>query len=107
MLRERHDPAQRVAAYRDAMREGDVADPYAEDPDPDDPDAPPYWFAGQHLPPDARAMGLTHHVPEGAILDLAGRLDSTKTRHRIAAWVLLIVFGMPVVVAVLRILYAF
>ena len=37
MLRERHDPAQRVAAYRDAMREGDVADPYAEDPDPDGP----------------------------------------------------------------------
>ncbi|MDF1603862.1 hypothetical protein [Nocardioides sp. YIM 152315] len=53
------------------MREGEVADPYAEDPEPDDPDAPPYWFPGQHLPPDARAMGLTHHVPEGAILDFA------------------------------------
>jgi hypothetical protein len=92
---------------------GDGADddPYAEDwdDDPDDRDepAPPYWFAGQHLPDDARRMGLTHHVPDGAILDLAGRLDASKPRHLIAAWVMLAVFGLPVVLAVLRLFYAF
>lgn len=88
------------------MREGDVEDPYAEDPEPEDPDASPYWFAGQHLPPDARAMGLTHHVPEGAIIDFAGRLDSTKPAHRLTAWALLVLFGLPVLLAALRVFYA-
>ena len=88
------------------MREGDVEDPYAEDPEPEDPDAAPYWFAGQHLPPDARAMGLTHHVPEGAIIDFAGRLDSTKPAHRLTAWALLVLFGLPVLLAALRVFYA-
>jgi hypothetical protein len=48
-------------------------------------------------------MGLTHHVPEGAILDFAGRLDATKPGHRAAAWVLLLVFGLPVLISVLRV----
>lgn len=83
-------------------------DPYAEDWSLDDPDrpAPPYWFAGQHLPPDARRLGLTHHVPDGAILDFAGQLDPTKLGHRVTAWALLVLFGMPVVLAVLRVVYA-
>ncbi|MBA2956488.1 hypothetical protein GON03_00465 [Nocardioides sp. MAH-18] len=76
-----------------------------EDED-DDLDAPPIWFAGQHLPPDARRMGLSHHVGEGAILDFAGRLDSAKPVHRITAWVLLLVFGLPVVLSVLRLVAA-
>lgn len=83
-------------------------DPYAEDWEPDDdPDhpAPPYWFPGQHLPEDARRMGLTHHVPDGAILEFAGALDSTKPVHRFTAWVMLVVFGLPVVLAVLRLFY--
>lgn len=78
-------------------------DEYDEDFGPEDPDAPPAWFAGQHLPPDARSMGLTHHVPDGALLDFAGRLDSTKVVHRLTAWALLVVFGMPVVLSILRI----
>ena len=75
------------------------ADEYDEDFAGDDagPEpAPPYWFGGQHLPPDAARMGLTHHVPDGALLDFAGSLDGAKTRHRIAAWMLLVVFGLPV-----------
>jgi hypothetical protein len=55
------------------------------------------------MPADARRMGLTHHVPEGAILDLAGRLDAAKPGHRAAAWVLLLVFGLPVLLSVLRV----
>ena len=86
--------------------ENELEDVWDDEPDADEP-APPYWFAGQHLPPDARGMGLTHHVPEGAILDFAGRLDSTKPGHRIAAWALLVLFGLPVVFAVMRIYYAF
>jgi hypothetical protein len=89
------------------MRERATEDPFAEDPDDDDPEAPPVWFAGQHLPPDARRMGLSHHVIEGALLDFAGRLDSTKPAHRITAWVLLVVFGLPVVLSVLRVVAAF
>ena len=84
--------------------EGEIDEVWDDDPDDD---APPYWFLGQHLPPDARAMGLTHQVPEGAILDFAGRLDSTKPVHRITAWVLLLVFAMPVLLSVLRIFAAF
>ncbi len=52
-------------------------------------------------------MGLTHHVPDGALLDFAGKLDATKPFHRITAWVLLVVFGLPVVFAVMRVLQAF
>ncbi len=80
-------------------------DEFDEDRDGDD-DTPPYWFAGQHLPPHARGMGLTHHVPDGALLDFAGSLDSSKPRHRITAWALLVVFGLPVLFAVLRLFYA-
>jgi hypothetical protein len=77
------------------------ADEYDEDLAGDD-ETPPYWFAGQHLPPDAGRMGLTHNVPDGALLDFAGSLDGANAKHRITAWVLLIVFGLPVFFAVLR-----
>ena len=44
-------------------------------------------------------MGLTHHVPDGALLDFAGNLDSRKPLHRVTAWVMLAVFGLPVLFA--------
>ena len=71
-----------------------------------DDDTPPSWFPGEHLPDHARRMGLTSHVPDGALLDFAGTLDSTKPLHRFTAWVLLVVFGLPVVFAVLRLVDA-
>ncbi|MEJ7834194.1 MAG: hypothetical protein WKF79_14865 [Nocardioides sp.] len=80
-------------------------DEYDEDFRGDD-DTPPSWFGSQHLPPDARAIGLTHHVPDGALLDFAGALDGTKTLHRVTAWVLLVVFGLPVFFAIMRVIYA-
>ncbi|WP_183099785.1 hypothetical protein [Nocardioides pelophilus] len=70
-------------------------------------DAEPCWFPGNHLPEEARRLGLTHHVPDGALLDFAGSLDSTKPYHRITAWLLLVVFGLPVLFAVMRLLAAF
>jgi hypothetical protein len=78
-----------------------VDDGFEEDYEPDD-ERPPYWFAGQTMPADARRVGLTHHVPDGALLDFAGRLDSTRPFHRAVAWVMLVVFGMPVVLYVVR-----
>jgi hypothetical protein len=76
------------------------------DDEPDD-DSEPVWFPGQHLPEDARRMGLTHHTVEGALLDFGGRLDASKPLHKVTAWALLVVFGMPVVFAVLRLRYLF
>ena len=90
------------------MREGMPYDEGHDDPDSaiDSEPAPPPWFPGGHLPEDARRMGLTHHVGEGALLDFAGKLDGAKPLHRITAWALLVVFGLPVVFALLRLLEA-
>ena len=80
-------------------------DEFDEDFDLDDPPdavAPPYWFPGTRMPDEARRLGLTHHVPEGALLDFAGRLDSSRPYHRAVAWVMLVVFGLPVVFYVIR-----
>lgn len=81
-------------------------DPFDTDYDLDD-DTPPVWFAGQHLPLDAQRMGLTHYVPDGALIDFAGRLDAAKTLHRVTAWVLLFVFAFPVLMYVLRLVQEF
>ena len=93
----------RVASdpYRDYPR-----DEFDEDHSDDD-EAPPYWFHGQHLPSDARAMGLTSYVPDGAILDFAGALNSQRRKHRVTAWVLLFVIMLPVFGYVLRIVQYF
>ena len=74
--------------------------------DDEDAELEPAWFPGGHLPEHARRMGLTHHMPEGALLAFAGKLDSTKPLHRVTAWVLLVVFGLPVVFYVMRLLAA-
>ena len=76
-------------------------DEFDEDYAPDD-DSPPYWFPGTRMPDEARRIGLTHHVPDGALLDFAGRLDSSRPYHRAAAWVMLVVFGLPAVFQVIK-----
>ena len=69
-----------------------------------DDEAPTYGTAGHRLPEDALRIGLTRDVPDGALLDFAGALDSTKPLHRVTAWVMLVVFGLPVLFYVLRLL---
>ncbi|HEX5090256.1 MAG TPA: hypothetical protein VFV89_20775 [Nocardioides sp.] len=81
-----------------------VEDDFDYDEDYGDENTPPSWFPGGHLPPDAVRMGLTHHVPDGALLDFAGKLDATKPFHRMTAWAMLVVFGLPVVFALLHVL---
>jgi hypothetical protein len=76
-------------------------DEFDEDYAPDD-DTPPYWYPGTRLPDEARRIGLSHHVPDGALLDFAGRLDSRRTYHRVVAWVMLGVFGFPAIGYVIR-----
>jgi hypothetical protein len=41
-------------------------------------------------------------VPDGALLDFAGKLDSSQLKHRVAAWVMLVVFSLPVFFYILR-----
>jgi hypothetical protein len=98
----------REAAYGGPVSYGGPGDPWIEEHEEwDDRDpTPPAWFPGGHLPSDAQRMGLTHHVGEGALLDFAGKLDATKAWHRAAAWFMLVVFGLPVVFAVMRLWYA-
>lgn len=91
-----------AATYRGRMRGDAYDDSYDEDRDLGDEHAPPAWFPGGHLPEDARRMGLTHQVPDGALLDFAGKLDGAKPLHRFTAWAMLVVFGLPVVFALLR-----
>ncbi len=64
------------------------------------------WEPANHLPPDALRMGLNRSVPDGALLDFAGSLDGSKRGHKITAWALLVVFGLPVFFYVLRLLQA-
>ena len=83
------------------VREDEFDEDWGHDDVPGDV-APPYWFPGNRMPEDAHRMGLTHHVPDGALLDFAGKLDSSQLRHRIVAWVMLVVFSLPVFFYVLR-----
>ncbi len=85
-------------------RDGEEYDAWEDDPDDD---TLPSWYAGHHLPPEARKMGLSPSVPDGALLDFAGRLDARKPVHRFTAWAMLVVFGLPVLFAVMRLFYVF
>ena len=82
------------------VREDEFDEDYELD-DADDP-RPPYWFPGTRMPDEARRIGLTHHVPDGALLDFATKLDSSRPSHRAVAWVLLVVFCFPVLTYVVR-----
>ena len=110
MLREAREPAHLIT--RTVWGMGGASEWHSDDHGDDDEDdlledAPPVWFPGEHLPDHARRMGLTAHVPDGALLDFAGTLDSTKPLHRFTAWVMLVVFGLPVLFSVLRLFHAF
>lgn len=71
--------------------------------EPED-DEPTPWVVDEHLPVDARRMGLSSLVPDGAMLEFAGALDGSKLSHRLVAWVLLVAFVLPVLFTVLRLL---
>lgn len=72
--------------------------------DRDDDEGAVAWTQAEHIPADARRMGLSRSVPDGALLELAGSLDSSKRSHRIVAWVLLFAFAVPVLLSLLSVL---
>jgi hypothetical protein len=52
------------------------------------------------LPTDAQRMGLDRNTEEGAMIGMAGSLNSGKTSHRLGAWVLIAALGLPVLYTV-------
>ena len=71
------------------------------DPGHSGDEGPTPWRAPV-LPYDARQLGLDSHTEEGAWVQLASSLDSSRVAHRLTAWVLLFVIaGFPVLIRVL------
>jgi hypothetical protein len=76
-----------------------------EDRDADDPG----WVAmtqhthAQHgVPDDARAMGLDRNTEEGAMVAMAGSLNSAKLSHRVVAWAVLVSLIGPLLFGLLH-----
>ena len=55
-----------------------------------------------HGSPDARRLGLDRNTEEGALLAFSGALRSDRPTHRAVAWVLLVAFALPALVALLH-----
>ncbi|MDQ3615097.1 MAG: hypothetical protein M3393_00405 [Actinomycetota bacterium] len=54
------------------------------------------------LPADAQLMGLDRNTEEGALVAMAGSLSSAKLSHRIIAWLLLLSFAVPHLLALVQ-----
>lgn len=54
------------------------------------------------VPADAELMGLDRNTEEGALVAMAGSLSSGKLSHRIIAWLLLLAFVLPHLLALLQ-----
>jgi hypothetical protein len=71
--------------------------------DPGYADVPSPWQPPR-LPFEERQLGLTRHTEEGALLEFAASLDSSKKSHIVIAWVLLVAFALPPVLVALSLL---
>jgi hypothetical protein len=70
------------------------------------PDPPLPWELSEDMdsrgvPRDARQMGFDRNTEEGALIAFSGSLDGRKPMHRLVAWVLLVSFGLPMLIAAL------
>ena len=54
---------------------------------------------------DARRLGLDRNTEEGALLAFSSSLRADRPMHRVVAWVLLVAFGLPAVLALLHVTY--
>jgi len=54
---------------------------------------------------DARRLGLDRNTEEGALLAFSSSLRADRRGHRVVAWVLLVAFGLPAVLALLRVTF--
>jgi len=58
------------------------------------------------MPDDLRRIGLTRNTEEGAWIELASMLDSSKRSHVAMAWlILLTLFGFPLLMTVSQLLH--
>jgi hypothetical protein len=71
--------------------------------DPGYADAPRPWQPPR-LPFQDEQLGLTRNTEEGALLEFAASLDSSKKSHIVIAWVLLVAFALPPVLVALSLL---
>jgi hypothetical protein len=72
--------------------------------DPGHADVPPPWQPPQ-LPFEHQQLGLTPHTEEGALLQFAANLDSSKKLHVVIAWLLLVAFALPPLLAIASLLF--
>jgi hypothetical protein len=92
------------------MREYDAHDwdEHADDPyDPgsdhgDDWDPITGFTSHTAMPADAQLMGLDRNTEEGALVAMSASLRPTRVSHRIMAWLLLLSFAVPYLVATLQ-----
>ncbi len=58
----------------------------------------------QAMPRDAERMGLDRNTEEGALIAMAGSLNSGKASHRIVAWLLVASLVLPVLLTIATLL---
>jgi hypothetical protein len=59
--------------------------------------APEDFLARNPMPHDAQRMGFDHWSDQGAIIAMAAALNPAKPSHKAMAWVMLVVFTLPLV----------
>jgi hypothetical protein len=54
------------------------------------------------MPADQARLGLDRNTVEGAWIEFASSLDRRKPSHRVVAWVLLVLIGVPLLLALVQ-----
>jgi hypothetical protein len=54
------------------------------------------------MPADQARLGLDRNTVEGAWVEFASALDRRKPTHRVVAWVLLVLIGLPLLLALVQ-----
>jgi hypothetical protein len=75
------------------------------DPDRLDDDVPDLAPAHRGVPAEAQRMGLSRHTEEGALVEFASSLNSAKPSHRLIAWLMLLAFVAPALLALLAAIF--
>ncbi len=65
---------------------------------------PHLWHTRLRMPAEHRRMGLDARTEEGALVEFASSLDSTRPAHRAVAWLLLLVFAVPALLSLSHLL---
>ena len=77
---------------------------FGRDGDPGHSEVPEIWQPPR-LPFVDQQLGLTRNTEEGALLEFAASLNSSKRSHVVIAWVLLVSFALPPLLVALSLLH--